>query len=167
MPFDGATNYIFAGAKETRYEQGLFDECISSGDPTKNIKGQYCSVFINAEPLDDTNSVLIPRAAEAIRPRNTLFLYSFKPVADVIVGLCLPSSCSAQDVRNSVANKIGRTMFQLPNNQHDGNHSFVTTTHDRFCHTELKIQEQSSLDGLSIAFMYLSFKNYNYLFINC
>ncbi len=130
LPFDRATNYAFAGAKETRYESGLFDECISSGNPIQNIKGQYCSVFINAEPLGaefvnkpvfDGKVLDNPRAAVAMRPRNTLILYDSNPVADIIVGLCLPSSCSAQDVRNSVANKIGRTIFQLPN--HGGNQS--------------------------------------------
>ncbi len=157
FPFNGMTNYAFTGAKETRYDPGLFDECISSVNPENNIKGQYCSVFIRAKPLDysSDSKFVTPRVDVAMRPQNHLFLFSHKPVADVIVGLCLPSSCSAQDVQNSVANKIGRTTFKLADkqkNQSSALFSLVTATHDRFCQTESKVKEQSPLDGLSIAF---------------
>ena len=74
---------------------------------------------------------------------------------DVIIGLCLPSSCSANDIQVANAHAIGRFTFQLAKKPDDtlGLYSLATTTHERYCHTENKIKEQSSFDGLSISFM--------------
>ena len=74
---------------------------------------------------------------------------------DMIIGFCLPSSCSAHDLQVAIAQDIGRFTFQLAKKPDDtlGLYSLATTTHERYCHTENKIKEQSSFDVLSISFM--------------
>ena len=193
LPYDGSiAKLLVTSAKETRYEAGLFDQCISSGSPIGEIKGKYCSVYISPQPLHpDLNEedftfdekspsgalLKVPRTAEAARKPNPFALTN---PADLIIGLCLPSSCSAQDVRNAVAQRIGRTTFQFSNKQQgvDGSevgnnttlYSFITITHDRLCHTELNIREESGFFyGLYIAFMYFKHNIYlkNHYYILC
>ena len=74
---------------------------------------------------------------------------------DMIIGFCLPSSCSAHDLQVAIAHAIGRFTFELAKKPGDtlGLYSLATTTHERYCHTENKVQEQSSFDWLSISFM--------------
>lgn len=181
LPRHGSKDYILISDKEIRYELGLFDQCISSGSQTEEIKGQYCSIFIKAQPLqkpyslEDFNingksetglELKTPRMSVAKRQKNY-----HTPVnqADVVVGLCLPSSCSAQDVRNAVAQMIGRNTFHLVRKTHESDdannqkllYSLLSSTHDDFCYTKSKILEAGSHDGLSIAFMYIEIHSLN------
>ena len=177
LPLDKSTIHLFAGVKETRYESGLFDQCLSSGNSQKNIKGRYCSVFIRARPVNSflesrsknhrklfTEKLVsnVSRAAVSMEIPNPESFFDPMKKADIIVGLCLPSSCSAQDVRHSVANQIGRNYFTLSlsmGKSDVGNqskpYSFVTATHEMFCHDGLRIQDPPSPDGISTAFKYL------------
>lgn len=156
LSIDESTNFMIAGlGSNVHQDPGLFDQCIATSSPSGRIRGQYCSVFLSAQPLlqnDDGSSLLNePKVTLAERqlhisvPANT---------ANSIIGFCLPSSCSALDLQTAVAHKIGRTTFRTKNKNGTVTlKSIVTSSHDRFCHSQLKIQDQHALDGTCIAFM--------------
>lgn len=164
-------NHLFYEDNEIRYNLGLYDQCISSRSQTDQIEGQYCSVFLKAEPLQQPYNFASfdiskksetgldlknPRVSVAKRYKN---VYPHRYLADLVVGLCLPSSCRAEDVRNAVAQTIGKNTFYFvkKGDRPEANHqkliySFLTSTEDRLCHTESKILDKSSHDDLSIVF---------------
>ena len=167
LPVDAMTNFLIAGAKGVLDEPGQFDLCISSKPPSGIFQGQYCSVFLSTIPI--TQSLLArkhlasykqsvdedifenPRMRVPTKKRN-VFVHA--NATDLIIGFCLPSSCSAHDLQVAIAHEIGRTTFQLTNNPENNIlYSLATTTHESYCHTENKIQEQSSFDALSISFV--------------
>lgn len=155
---DESTNFLIVGLDTNVHQDpGLFDQCIATSSPSGKIRGQYCSVFLSARPLlmqHDDNSLLIePKISSA--ERQQLFR-TLVPVnaTNSIIGFCLPSSCSAKDLQTAVAHKIGRTTIQTKNR--DGTvtvQSVVTINHDRFCHSQNKIQDQHALDATDIAFL--------------
>lgn len=146
LPFDGSTNFMIPSLSiNVQHDPGLFDQCISTSSPSGRIRGQYCSVFLSSQPH---NGSLLTEPKVELAERQMHPLVSVN-VADLIIGFCVPSSCSAKDLQTAIAHRIGRTTFQKRNLLH----SIVTSNHDRFCHTEIKIQNQSALDSTCIAFM--------------
>jgi len=166
LPVDAMTNFLIAGAKGVLDEPGHFDLCISSKPPSRIFQGQYCSVFLSTIPVTqpllfngsasfkqsvDKEIFKNPRMTVATKKWN-VFVHDNS--TDLIIGFCLPSSCSTHDLQVAIAYEIGRTTFQLKNNPETYIlYSLATATHESYCHTENKIQEQSSLDGLSISFL--------------
>lgn len=174
LPFFGSKNNLFIRTSEIQYELGIYDQCISSGSQTTQIKGQYCLVFIKGETLQQPYNfdmfkvnkksetgldLKVPRKYEAKRPRNWVFPgYS----ADLIVGLCVPSSCQAEDVRNAVAEVIGKNTYFVKERDrsyvyvqhHTMIYSLVTSNNAHLCFTESKILDASSYDEFAITFKY-------------
>ncbi len=155
LSLDESTNFMIAGLGNNVHQSpGLFDQCIASSSPSGRIRGQYCSVFLSIQPIleqNDRSLSIEPKVTIAGRPMHVL-APTF--AADSIIGFCLPSSCSAEDLRTAVANKIGRTTFWTKNKNGTVTlQSILTINHDRFCHSEIKIQEKQELDALCIAFM--------------
>ena len=145
LTFDGSTNFMITSfGFNVQYDPGLFDQCIAASSPSGKIRGQYCSVFLssqqhNGSSLNEPKVKLADRQIHPLVPVN---------VADLVIGFCLPSSCSAKDLQIAIAHTIGRTTFQKKKSFY----SIVTSSHDRFCHTEIKIQNQSVMDSTCIAF---------------
>ena len=154
--------YSFAYAlknSNARYEMGLFDQCLSiraqTDDDGHDFAGQFCTVFLNVEPLlpHELGSVVQhqgkkrlaqPRMRELHRLTNPVN----KTTKDAAIGFCLPSSCSHLDLRSAVAQRVGTTVFGP-----DGNMSIVTITADSYCYTREKLKEQSKLDGSAFVMM--------------
>lgn len=140
---------------------GLFDECIKSHDD-KSISGQYCTVFfktaaVQADDLTETS----PRANEWLTilqifqqlNNNTTQLKEPK-TGDFTegdsyfpsTGLCLPSSCTSEDVRKSVAQLVGS--FTITPNT-----SIVTIGDESYCYTEEKVSSAPDFTAGDITMM--------------
>ena len=171
IPSDGfMAKLLLFGTKEMQQEPGLFDQCLSLKSTIGKIKGKYCSVFISEQPLQPSLEIVDFKSnglfssanlkksqmGLAARPQS---IFSVN-LADIVIGLCVPSSCSAQDVRNAVSQRIGRSAFQFPSKQRESNggnktlfYSYVTKTHDRFCQTKLDISEEHTLHCIHMHFI--------------
>ena len=134
---------------------GLFDECLSVRAVNATFTGQYCTVFFLAKQLqegdlmdDDTpiesaqdrriTLVTVYRIAQWLgavfegdirqlqQPKTAERLDEF--TYGPSMGLCIPSSCSAIDLRVAVAQLVGKYAI--------GNQSIVTTSGADFCFVE-------------------------------
>ena len=152
---------------------GLFDECLSiravpDVQPSSTLfTGQYCTVYFHVEPVsaDEIHSLNDPNQ----RAENWLLLYQIyqqlfneslplktpkiretDPNTPFLpsVGLCLPSSCSAEDVRSACAQQVGSSTIRC-------NHSVVTITDANYCYTKEKVDAPPDLDGADITVMYV------------
>lgn len=144
------------------HAEGLFDECQAVRSVPDRFGGQYCTVFFKTSPIDpleivdDDPGVLYPEELDtlrrllgssvmdnAVRVKPKLLdndpwaLYHNYPS----MSLCLPSSCSASDLGQSVANLIGQ--FAI------ANQSIVTISDEQFCFAQDRYPR--SFDGLDIA----------------
>jgi hypothetical protein len=146
------------GALNT-HSVGLFDECLAVRAP--DFQGQYCTAHFYTGQVPD--NVHEKRASSSERSNwlnwfqlielylnVTGTLVEVDPqVSDITytsfslssVGVCIPSSCTANDFRQSIAQLVGG--FAL-NNQ-----SVVTATDERSCHVDN--QQAPSFDGPDIA----------------
>nr|CAH0109554.1 unnamed protein product [Daphnia galeata] len=127
------------------HADGLFDECLAVRAPGFN--GQYCTVFVKAKAVDQ--SEILPASEELFNENHegrSNFITIFQ-ILDRILGsdriipktsvadsntyvfpsttFCLPSSCSAADLGQAVAELIGSYVI--------GNYSFVTVTDEQYC----------------------------------
>ena len=84
---------------------------------------------------------------------DTNFLAQFLPGMD----LCIPSSCSADDLRRAVAQFVGQeviyTDIDIENNQ-TRYYSIVTYADEGWCHTRESVDAPPNFDGPDIAVMY-------------
>lgn len=155
LPIDAFTSYLIAGAKGVLDDPGQFDQCISSKPTFTEFEGKYCYAFLSTIPVTQ----LLPATKDpenfksAVTKKQNIFAHDTP--TDLKVGLCLPSSCSASDLQVAISRGIGRTSFQLETKPNEASilYSVATTTHEDFCHTETKILEKSSFDGVSISFL--------------
>ena len=159
------------------HARGLFDECIEARASWNNteFRGQYCTVFFRMEkmlpeeleennPATDENkrnnwkSILrfLPWAYDGPilkepKARDVDYYSRYLPSMDY----CIPSSCSAEDFRSSIAQLVGSRT--IGNSTYDGvmyYNSKVTLTDERYCYTQEKIEAAPNFDGPDIAFMY-------------
>ena len=144
----------------------MFDECLAvraTNDRTNtNFKGQYCTVYFRptlAALKNDTN--LQPRSSEMDRWLSFAELLSIKtahtaPQAtdseylDYILSqssaFCLPSSCSATDLRQAMADMVGQ--FAISDDRSESAVSILTATDQRQCYVD---SEAPQLDGADYA----------------
>ena len=89
---------------QTHYDLGLFDQCIGIE------YGQYCSAFFNINPLPNNNDSSI-RVENVKRPTST-----YDPLRnnDGVVGFCIPSTCSAEDLRSAIAQLVLKAQPKVP-----------------------------------------------------
>lgn len=144
-----------------RFEYGLFDQCISSQSDTGQFTGQYCTVFLELEEVGEVE-LGEARSKEIEIPKS---IFNHLSTKEGIVGLCLPSSCSALDVRKAVAQRVGKLKFPLSGNslsllsssliknQKSGDVivSVTTISDESYCYTQEKIVSQSKLDKKAIS----------------
>ena len=147
---------------------GVFDECLSVSavlEEDSSFQGQYCTVFFHVEPVssDDVDFEDNKTHREG-RAENWLLLYQLYqrlynesvPLkapkvreTDVnsrflpSVGLCLPSSCSVEDIRSACAQQVGSSTIVA-------NLSVVTITDDSYCYTKAKANDPPVLDEADI-----------------
>ena len=135
-------------ALDALYVNGNFDKCLSVQSDREHIVGQYCTVFLNVEPVPDEflingTKLKEPRMSKVEVPKN---LYESLPTKDAGIGFCLPSSCSASDLRSAVAQRVGRNMIEPGK-------SVVTIADENHCFTNEKIASHSALDLPSGVFL--------------
>jgi hypothetical protein len=156
---------------------GLFDECLSVGHWAEMpFHGQYCTVFfdsalvmpweleepspkkINSEnnEMQRNNWVGILQGLELLYNGPRLKepkMRSSDPNSKNLMALdyCIPSSCSAQDFRSSVAQLVGSRV--IGNTTYDGNFyytSMVTINDENYCYTTEKIHTPPKYNGADI-----------------
>ncbi len=147
------------------HAEGLFDECLAIRAPGR-FRGQYCSVYLKPTPVEHSDIIsddstdenrlspildyLLRRlfgpslSTDRVEPKTSgadalnYMLPSFS--------LCLPSSCSASDLGQSVAQLIGSYVI--------ANQSIVIITDESYCFTQDDQDPHPSFDGADIAVMY-------------
>ena len=137
---------------------GLFDECLAVRAP--NFDGEYCTIFLKPVPVnlsEVANETLAMSSTEnrqnlisvlqilgqlsgpeKVKPRveGATVSVAFLPS----ISFCLPSSCTAQDLGQAVAQLIGSYVI--------ANHSIVIIADEGFCfeHTD----KPKEFDGADI-----------------
>jgi hypothetical protein len=157
---------------------GLFDECLSvQADWTNtSFQGKYCTVFFDSdlvmpEELEEEN----PVGDEMQQRTNWVGILQFlewiengpklkqPKVRDTdlnsryLAGLdyCIPSSCSAEDFRSSIAQLIGSRVIDNITTYNDTSYyiSMVAINDDNYCYTAEQIKATPNFDGPDIAVM--------------
>jgi hypothetical protein len=151
----GAGNY---------HAEGLFDECLAVRAESNRYRGRYCTIFFKLEPVtgseilvndqlnepNDTSSTFevfnhLFGSSNHSRNRVEPKLSGSDAMAFILpsLSLCIPSSCSASDLGQSVAEIIGNYVI--------GNQSIVTIADENYCYTE--DNSPIKFDGPDIAVM--------------
>lgn len=125
---------------------GLFDQCLAvrAVTETTEFRGKYCSVYFQVKPMLQATASLPAheiRVEDVSRPTSTYDPIRMHNAA--LFGFCIPSSCSAQDLRSALANQLG-------NNGSIPVHSILISTDDNHCHTDIK---ERPIDTASIIMM--------------
>ena len=128
------------------HADGLFDECLAVRAP--NFDGQYCSVFFMPTPVSESEIIEPTSGAEERSNFITIFqlfgllgqiagsgrvepkVANADPSSSIYpsISFCLPSSCSAADLGQAVAELVGSYII--------ANHSIVTITDEQYCFKE-------------------------------
>jgi hypothetical protein len=143
------------------HADGLFDECLVVRAP--GFDGQYCSVFLQPVAVDQSE-ILPPSESTSNEDQERInFITIFQllgllgpdrvepkvSTADAYtytlpsISFCLPSSCSAADLGQAVAELIGSYVI--------ANSSIVTVTDEQYCFKES--YDPPNIDGPGITVM--------------
>lgn len=139
---------------------GLFDECQDVQAP--HFQGQYCTVAFNLAPVDPSEILPAPKDEIDERARNPLALYNLLGLLSgsqrvepklvhaepdtygkPSISFCIPSSCSAQDLGQAIAEIIGSYVIS--------NQSLVTIADEQYCFK--RADDSPSLDAIEITVM--------------
>lgn len=141
---------------------GLFDECQAIQAPSFN--GQYCKVFFKTASVNQSEILPQKSTSENEQTGRSNFITIFQllgrflatdrvdpkwsvadPYSHILpsVSFCLPSSCSAADLGQAVAELIGSYVI--------ANKSIVTITDEQYCFKESN--NPPALDGATITVM--------------
>jgi len=168
--YESSGDYLplgFFGGSGNLHSDGLFDECLAiRGPEEENFLGQYCSVFLSLAPVSESEMVYsLPETENSKANVITIFQLINQLLGASSNGIllepkvarasaatssfpstvfCLPSSCTANDLGQAVAQLIGTNI--LPNN-----YSIVTLTDEGYCFTDNP--SPPSFDGPDIAVM--------------
>ncbi len=163
--YESSGDYLplgFFGGSGNLHSDGLFDECLAIRGPGEaDFRGQYCSVFLSLTPVNESEIIPVREGKGSMvtifQLINSLFggvIGSVEPkVANATVVtyaypstvFCLPSSCTAGDLGQAVAQLIGTNVI--------GNYSILTITDENYCFTDNP--DPPSFDGPDITVMYL------------
>ena len=135
---------IETGNGNVYHDMGMFDECIAVVNPS--FQGKYCTVFFHQNKMkiinqSETEEQDINNSNNQGEPVENMSNF-VKPS----VAFCIPSSCTASDLRSAVANRL-RHRLNLP--------SLVSVTSEDFCYTRDKIKADSKFGIGGIFTMYL------------
>ena len=147
------------------HADGLFDECLAVRAP--GFDGQYCSIFFKLSVVNE--SEILPPESSSLRQERSSIINNFVSlfqILGIVLGsdrvkpkvsaaesnsalypgttFCLPSSCSAADLGQAVAELIGSYVI--------ANHSIVTVADEQFCFKEKSVQP--AFDSVTIIVMY-------------
>jgi hypothetical protein len=149
------------------HADGLFDECLAVRAP--GFDGQYCSIFFKLSVVNESE-ILPPESPSLHQERSSIInnFVSLFQILGIVLGsdrvkpkvsaaesnsalypgttFCLPSSCSAADLGQAVAELIGSYVI--------ANHSIVTVADELFCFKEKIVQPP--FDSVTIIVMYIT-----------
>ena len=116
---------IETGNGNVYHDMGMFDECIGVVNPS--FQGKYCTVFFHQNKMkiinqSETEEQDINNSNNQGEPVENMSNF-VKPS----VAFCVPSTCSAGELRSAVANRIRHL-------------SLVSVTSEDFCYTQEKIK---------------------------
>jgi len=112
---------------------GVFDQCLTISVNNSGVapfRGRYCSVYFKTELVDKS---WVAGADWRVDAKESDGYFGLISPLSKGVGLCVPSACSAGDVRHAIARLVG--IFPLPGPQGNTS-SVVTITDDRYCYSE-------------------------------
>lgn len=144
---------IYTESGNIHHQPGLFDECISIKPSDVPFQGKYCSVFFDLRPQSPSTrstpeSDPEAQASESFfeeEPEETVSYFQ-----KTSVSFCIPSTCSAQDVRSAVAQRIGQHSRFVKRI----NSSVVTITNEDYCFTGEKSGGTRQLDTVAVVILY-------------
>lgn len=145
---DGFIHSLISSSRigQSYLDFGLFDQCLDARI-SEELPAKYCSVFFRVVSHDVSASPSVEIREENFeRPTST---YDPSRIHDGVVALCVPSSCSAKDVRSAVTQHLAKqaASFVIP---HSGSYFLKVYTDDDYCHTGDDVRV---LDGYSISMM--------------
>ena len=121
---------IASGTGNVRHEMGLFDECLAAvGSPS--FEAKYCTVFFDYS----NQTMLVSNSGGQSITKQGRLVENMSNFVKPSIAFCIPSSCTADDLRSAVANRIS-------NRRHL---SFLSpSTSEDFCHTQSKIKDDAT-----------------------
>ena len=109
---------LYTGSGSIHHQLGLFDVCLSITDGV-SFQGKYCTVFFDLKPAPFSAS----RESEPYE-----YMSNFRMPS---VSFCIPSTCSARDLRSAVAQLLnGHRVIK------GENFSLVAITNENYCYTQ-------------------------------
>lgn len=125
------------GGESVHHESGLFDGCLSVQSDGVSFKGQYCTVFFGLKPVAEEEKSL-----DDIPDADVENVYHDQKPS---VGFCLPSTCTASDLRSAVAQQVGHRVGK------GKNFSIVAISSEDYCYTEEKIHNRrTTFDNVTL-----------------
>ncbi|KAK4008049.1 hypothetical protein OUZ56_013206 [Daphnia magna] len=133
-------------SQNVHHSTGLFDECLSIQPEDEPFQGQYCTVFFENESVREhendhdyhsqaileTGKTAVCKEGEPKEHKSNFLMPS--------VGFCLPSTCSASDLRSAVAQLVGQQLINKTN------FTMVVITNENYCYSQNKINTNTIRD---------------------
>ena len=153
------------------YVYGLFDECLAVRAPESAFRGQYCSVFLRPTLLKrksdyiHTNQSATSNQPTPVKIINWVTIYELLSRLEIIgrrvkpvvlkpgfydpympgMGFCIPSSCTADDFQQSIAQLVGKKALVGFGYEF----AIATATSENHCFTDK--EDPPQFDGADIA----------------
>ncbi|XP_057379361.1 nose resistant to fluoxetine protein 6-like isoform X1 [Daphnia carinata] len=134
------------GSSDVHHEPGLFDACVSVQSDGIPFKGQYCTVFFGLKEEKNIGNqqtdFMTPSSnvEDSNEPNESLSDYQTPSV-----GFCLPSTCSASDLRSALVHRVGHRITK------GKKFLIVVNSDETYCYTQEKIDANgATLDNLSL-----------------
>lgn len=124
------------GSENMHFESGLFDDCVSVRSGAIAFQGQYCTVFFGLKPVTNEQSVddHETTSSDDYWTSKENIYDNQKPA----VGFCLPSSCTAEDLRSAISQRVGYRVIK------GENFSITVLASKNNCYTQEKININST-----------------------
>ncbi|XP_057375604.2 nose resistant to fluoxetine protein 6-like [Daphnia carinata] len=134
-----AEQLFHTNSHNVHHSSGLFDECLSIQPEDVPFQGQYCTVFFENESVREHENDHNYRSQDLLETGKTAVCKEGEPKEHKSnfvmpsVGFCLPSTCSARDLRSAVAQMVGK---QLTNKM---DFTMVAIANENYCYSQDKI----------------------------
>ena len=137
---------VETGSGNVHHDMGLFDQCLAAVDPRREsdmsvaFQAKYCTVFFDDyQEMDMPVSNLEDDSVAALNESVVRLFNEGEPVENVSnfvkssVSFCIPSTCSARELRSAVARRVR-------------DFSLVAITNEDYCYTQEKIRDDGKFD---------------------
>ena len=120
------------------HDMGLFGECLAAVDPIRDhdiigsFQAKYCTVFFHPKPSTNNSFAGAGDEAQEINSSQGEPLNNTSNFVYPSVAFCIPSTCSARELRSAVADRVRHL-------------SLVSVTSEDFCYTPETIRTNRTL----------------------